>query len=58
VGGVITLVLYFLDGVRLGAGVREVVNHLVEQCTGADDVLRLLLEVVEEPDFLRDQVKH
>jgi len=28
------------------------VDHLVEQGTGTDDVLRLLLEVVEEPDFL------
>jgi hypothetical protein len=58
VSRVIALVLHFLDGVRLGAGIGEVVDHLVQQGTGADDVLRLLLEVVEEPDFLRDQVEH
>jgi hypothetical protein len=58
VGGVIALVLHFFDRVGLGPRVGEVVHHLVEQGTGPDDVLGLLLEVVEEPDFLRDQVEH
>jgi hypothetical protein len=51
-------VLDFLDRVGLGARVTEVVDHLVEQGGRPDDVLRLLLEVVEEANFLRDQVEH
>jgi hypothetical protein len=54
----VALVLDFLDRVGLGPGIAEVVDHLVQQGGGPDDVLRLLLEVVEEPNFLRDQVEH
>src|SRR6185503_2862684 len=54
----IALVLDFLDGVGLGAGVGEVVDQLVEQSRGLEDVLRLLLEVVVEPDFFRNQIEH
>ena len=58
VGRVVALMLDFLDRVGLGPRVAEVVDHLVQQGGGADDVLGLLVEVVEEPDFLRDQVEH
>src|SRR5262245_48573879 len=58
VGDLVALVLDFLDRVRLGSRVAEVIDHLVEQRGGPDDVLGLLLEVVEEPNFLRDQVEH
>ena len=51
-------VLDFLDGVGLGPGVGEVVDQLAQQLRGLDDVLRLLLEEVEEPDFAGDQVEH
>ena len=44
VGDLVALVLDFLDRVGLGARVGEVVDQLVQQLGGADDVLRLLLE--------------
>jgi hypothetical protein len=34
------------------------VDHPVQQCGGPEDVLGLLLEEVEEANFLRDQVEH
>src|SRR5713226_5886626 len=51
-------VLDLLDGEGLGPAVGEVVDELGEEGGGLDDLLGLLLEVVEEPDFLRDQLEH
>src|SRR5256884_9512677 len=51
-------VLDLFDRVRLGPGVGEGVDQLLEEAGGLDDVPGLLLEVVEEPDFFRDQVEH
>src|SRR5436309_268804 len=56
VGDLVARVFDFLDGVSLGPGVGESVDHLVEEAGGPNDVLGLLLEGIEEPDFPRDQV--
>src|SRR5205809_2121318 len=40
------------------ARVGEVVAEVVEQRGGVEDVLGLLLEIVVEADFLRDQAEH
>src|SRR5437773_719950 len=58
VGDLVARVLDLLDRVRLGPRVGKGVDQLVEETGGPDDVLRLLLEVVEEPDFPRDQIEH
>src|SRR5881397_2121054 len=58
VGDLVSLVLDFLDGVRLGPRIGEVVDQLVEQRRPLDHVLRLLLEQVEKADFPRDQAEH
>src|SRR2546425_360373 len=58
VGDLVARVLDLLDRVRLGPRVGKGVDQLVEETGRPDDVLRLLLEVVEEPDFLRDQIEH
>src|SRR5713226_3408874 len=56
VSDLVASVLDLLDRVGLGPGVREGVDQLVEEAGGPDNVLGLLLELIEEPDFPRDQV--
>src|SRR6266571_2578735 len=56
VGDLVARVFDFLDGVGLGPGVGEGVDQLVEEAGGPNDVLGLLLEVIKEPHFPRDQV--
>jgi len=46
VGDLVARVLDFLDPVRLGARVGEVVAEIMEQRGGVEDVLGLLLEIV------------
>src|SRR5436190_16265096 len=58
VGDLVARVLDLFDRVRLGPGVGEGVDQLLEEAGSLDDVPGLLLEVVEEPDFFRDQVEH
>src|SRR5438034_548621 len=58
VGDLVARVLDFLDLMGLGARVGEVVAEVVEQRGGVEDVLGLLLEIVVEADFLRDQAEH
>src|SRR5207245_3200007 len=58
VGDLVARVLDLLDRLRLGPRVGKGVDQVVKEAGRPDDVLRLLLEVVEEPDFLRDQIEH
>src|SRR2546426_3002587 len=58
VGDDVAGVLDLLDRVGLGPGVGEIVELLAQQLGRLDDVLRLLIEQVEEADLTRDQVEH
>src|SRR6266545_2670959 len=54
----VALMLDFLDRVGLGASVSEVVELLAQKLGSVDDVLRLLLEQVEEQHLARNEPEH